>query len=212
MLDRDSANPARFKGHLDLLLPRQPKLVRGHHAALDYELARAFMGNLRLRSALSARCLEFTILTVARSGEALGATWSEIDLDRRVWTVPAVRMKAGAQHQVPLTDAAISLLKILKRDTVSPEQRIFSINGAIRSNMAMSMLLRRMGYGHVTVNGFRSTFRDWAGDCTNHPREIVEMALAHTIQNKAEKAYRRGIALDRRRELMNDWSRFLLTQ
>jgi integrase len=166
------------------------------------------MAQLRTRKALAARCLEFTILTAARSGEALGATWGEIDFQDRLWTVPADRMKAGAEHTVPLSDSAIALLKSLLPREMSPESRIFAINGASRSNMAMAMLLRRMGYD-VTTHGFRSTFRDWAGDRTNHPREVIEAALAHTIQNKAEKAYRRGTAVERRRLLMHEWDDYL---
>jgi len=208
-LPRDAPNPARLKGHLDFLLPKQPSLTRGHHAALPYGETAAFMTQLRQRSALAARCLEFTILTAARSGEALGATWSEIDLEARLWTVPRERMKAGQEHTVPLSASAIALLQSLQTNESQPADRVFTVGGSHRSNMAMAMLLRRMGFGHVTTHGFRSTFRDWAGDCTSHPREIIEGALAHTIQNKAEKAYRRGTAIDRRRVLMNDWSAFL---
>jgi integrase len=209
-LPRDYANPARLKGHLDHLLPRQPSMTRGHHKALPYKDAPSFMAQLRTRKALAARCLEFTILTAARSGEALGATWGEIDFQDRLWTVPADRMKAGAEHTVPLSDSAIALLKSLLPREMNPESRIFAINGASRSNMAMAMLLRRMDYD-ITTHGFRSTFRDWAGDRTNHPREVIEAALAHTIQNKAEKAYRRGTAVERRRLLMQEWDEYLAT-
>lgn len=206
---RDVANPARWKGHMDFLLPRQPSLSRGHHAALPYKDAPTFMDELRTRAAPAARCLEFTILTAARSGESLGATWAEIDLDQRQWRVPALRMKAAAEHVVPLSDAAVALLEALKPMRDHPEGRVFAVNGAARSNMAMAMLLRRMSHGHITTHGFRSTFRDWAGDCTTYPREIVEAALAHTIQNKAEKAYRRGTAIERRGALMQDWANYL---
>ncbi len=209
LLPRDSANPAHWKGHLDFLLPRQPNLTRGHHAALPYKQAPAFMTLLRARSALAARCLEFTIFTAARSGEALGATWGEIDFDEKLWHVPADRMKAGAPHKVPLSSAALTLLDHLKPDELEPSAKVFAINGAARSNMAMGMLLRRMKFGHVTTHGFRSTFRDWAGDCTEHAREVIEAALAHTLQNKAEKAYRRGTAIERRRVLMQDWADYL---
>lgn len=209
---RDAANPARLKGHLDFLLPKQPSLIRGHHAALPYKEAAAFMTALRERPALAARCLEFTILTAARSGEALGATWGEIDLEEKLWRVPASRMKAGVEHIVPLSKAAVSVLQALHSETVDSAQLVFSVGGASRSNMAMAMLLRRMGFGHITTHGFRSTFRDWAGDCSNHPREIIEAALAHTIQNKAEAAYRRGTAIERRRTLMSDWEVFLSSQ
>ncbi len=206
---RDSMNPALFRGHLALLLPSHSKIERGHHAALPWRDAPAFVAKLRQRPALAARCLEFVILTAARSGEALGATWGEIDLDKKLWTIPAGRMKAGAEHVVPLSDAAVAVLARVKPDAVTATTPVFGIGGAARSNMAMAMLLRRMDYGHVTTHGFRSTFRDWAGDATNQPREIVEQALAHTIQNKAERAYRRGTAVDRRRQLMSEWAQFL---
>jgi len=206
---KDAPNPAQLRGHLDVLLPKQPKLSRGHHAALPFAQAPAFMAQLRGRPALSARCLEFTILTAARSGEALAAAWEEIDFTQKLWHIPAERMKAAIEHVVPLSDAAFELLEQLRKGQDQPKGRIFAVNGAIRSNMAMSMLLKRMGYGNITVHGFRSTFRDWAGDSTTHPREIIEAALAHTIQNKAERAYRRSTAIERRRQLMEDWSEYL---
>ncbi|WCP13574.1 Prophage integrase IntA [Sphingobium sp. AntQ-1] len=209
LIPRDMANPARFKGYLDFLLPKQGGMARGHHAALPYKDVAAFMTALRARSALSARCLEFTILTAARSGEALEATWGEINVADKLWRVPADRMKAGVEHIVPLSDAALAVLDALRPDNVKPTDRIFSINGATRSNMAMAMLLRRMNVNNVTTHGFRSTFCDWAGDCTNYPREIIEAALAHTIQNKAEAAYRRGTAIERRRLLMQEWANYL---
>lgn len=208
-LPRDHANPARLKGHLDHLLPRQAGMSRGHHKALPYQDAAAFMAELRNRIATAARCLEFTILTAARSSEALGATWQEVDLHEGLWRIPASRMKAGVEHVVPLSDAAVALLTAISPEPRKPAAAIFSLNGNARSNMAMAMLLRRMNFDHVTVHGFRSTFRDWAGDCTQHPREVIETALAHTIQSKAEKAYRRGTAVERRRTLMQDWSNYL---
>lgn len=208
-IPRDVANPARLKGHLDFLLPKRPGLVRGHHAALPYKDAPAFMASLRKRPALAARCLEFTILTAARSGEALGATWGEIDQTEKLWRVPGSRMKAGVDHVVPLSDAAMALLEHFHHDKAKAEDRIFMIDGAARSNMAMAMLLRRMDMSHITTHGFRSTFRDWAGDCTSFPREIIEAALAHTISNKAEAAYRRGTAIERRRTLMAEWADYL---
>lgn len=207
-LPRDYANPARLKGHLDHLLPRQMGMSRGHHKALPYKDAPKFMVELSQRRALAARCLEFTILTAARSGEALGATWHEIDLSEKLWRVPASRMKAGVEHVVPLSDAAVVLLEALKPANEDSSEKVFAVQGAARSNMAMAMLLRRMGY-EVTTHGFRSTFRDWAGDCTAHPREIIEAALAHTIKNKAEKAYRRGTAIERRRILMKEWATYV---
>lgn len=209
-LPRDFANPARLKGHLDHLLPRQPGMTRGHHKALPYKDASRFMEELRQRKAPAARCLEFTILTAARSGEALGATWQEIDFGEQLWRVPASRMKAGAEHVVPLTGAAMRVLEAMRTASPDPGEKVFAVRGAARSNMAMAMLLRRMGYA-ITTHGFRSTFRDWAGDCTTHPREIIEAALAHTIQSKAEKAYRRGTAIERRRALMDEWAEYLRT-
>ncbi len=209
LIPRDNANPARLKGHLDFLLPKQPSLTRGHHAALPYRDAPDFMKSLRERSALSARCLEFTILTAARSGEALGTTWQEIDFEHGLWRLPGARMKAGVDHVVPLSSAAIALLEKLQPKVPIPTDLVFSVRGASRSNMAMAMLLRRMSFGHITTHGFRSTFRDWAGDCTSHPREVIEAALAHTIQNKAEAAYRRSTAVERRRALMAEWDTFL---
>ena len=206
--ERESINPAALKGHLALLLPKQSDMVRGHHKALPYAEMPSFMINLRARSALAARCLEFTILTGARSGEALEATWSEIDLKQRRWTVPASRMKAGQEHVVPLSGAVVTLLETLRPDHPKPNDRIFAIAGATRSNMAMALLLRRMSVA-VTVHGFRSTFRDWAGDETQYAREIVEQALAHSVGSKVERAYRRGTAIERRRELMDAWACFL---
>jgi integrase len=206
---KDAINPAAWRGHLALLLPTQSKLERGHHAALGYRETPAFFAKLNARPAVAARCLEFTILTAARSSEALGASWEEMDPDAETWTVPASRMKAGVEHVVPLSSKAVELLKSLIPKHHSPGDPIFAVSGAVRSNMAMAMLLRRMNYGHVTTHGFRSTFRDWAGDETAFPREIIEQALAHTIQNKAERAYRRGTAIERRRELMEAWAAFL---
>ncbi|ADJ22488.1 integrase family protein [Hyphomicrobium denitrificans ATCC 51888] len=206
---RDAMNPASWRGHLALLLPKQPKLARGHHAALPYKEAPAFMVELRKRPALAARCLEFVILTAARSGEALGATWGEIDFAEKIWTVPAGRMKAGAEHVVPLSEAAITLLETLKPERPKPANLIFAVGGAARSNMAMAMLLRRMGRSDLTTHGFRSTLRDWAGDTTNFPRDLIEAALAHTIENKAERAYRRGTAIEQRRALMEAWAAYL---
>jgi integrase len=207
---RDAMNPAAWRGHLALILPSQSKLARGHHAALPWSEAPAFMSALQQRVAGAAECLQFAILTAARSGEALGATWGEIDLEKGLWTVPPARMKAGAEHCVPLSSSAVTLLNEIQPKDPGSSDLVFAVRGAARSNMAMAMLLRRMGFGHITVHGFRSTFRDWAGDATSHPRELVEQALAHTIQNKAERAYRRGTAIERRRELMQDWCDYLL--
>jgi integrase len=206
---RTGENPARWRGHLDLLLPRRPKTSKGHHAALAFADAADFMRELGSRPALAARALEITILTAARSGEALGMTWSEVDLEQALWSVPAERMKAGVEHQVPLSAQAVTILKAVRPKRVKPHEFIFQTSaGKKLSNMSMAMLLRRMGRDDITVHGFRSTFRDWAGETTVFPREIVEMALAHTIVSKTERAYRRGRSLEKRRELMDAWARY----
>ncbi len=172
----------------------------------------AFMAKLRTRSAIAARALEFTILTAARTGESLGATGSEFDLANAIWTVPAERMKAGKPHRVPLSDIATALLiKLAAEWGAAPGDFVFPGSKPNRplSNMSMAMLLRRMEVHAVTVHGFRSTFRDWVGEETRYPREVAEAALAHTIGNEVERAYRRGDALDKRRELMSAWREYL---
>jgi integrase len=203
-------NPATWKGNLEHLLPAQRKGPKQHHAAMPYEKAPAFFQRLANQSSISAKALQFTILTAARTGEALGARWQEIDLDRSLWTVPAVRMKAGKEHQVPLSAAAVTLLKTLKQGR-DGEDYVFPGQSRKKplSNMSMLMLLRRMKVEEFTVHGFRSTFRDWAGDKTDFAREVVEHALAHTVGSQVERAYRRGHALEKRRGLMEAWARFL---
>jgi integrase len=205
---REGENPARWRGHLDHLLPRPSKLSRGHHAAMPYEVVAVFIAKLREREATAALALEFCILTAARSGEVLGARWSEIDLDKKIWTVPANRMKAGREHRVPLSSRAIVILRKLQKlktgEFVFPGQ---TPNKPL-SNMSMEMVLRRMKIENATVHGFRSSFRDWAGNISNFPREITETALAHVIGDKAEQAYRRGDALEKRRKLMEAWSSY----
>ena len=202
---RSGENPARWRGHLANLLPSRPKLSRGHHKALPYDEVPALLSALRSHRAVSALALEFTILTAARSGEVLGASWEEIDFKKRAWTIPAHRMKAGREHRVPLSDQAIHILRLaqkLGKTHVFPGQR-----GGAMSSMAMLMLLRRMQPG-ITVHGFRSSFRDWAAECTGYSHEVCEMALAHTIDNKAEAAYRRGDLFEKRRRLMDDWANY----
>jgi integrase len=202
-------NPARWRGHLDNLLPRRQALSRGHHAAIPYQEVPAFMAELAKRQSMAARALELTIYCASRSGEILGATWAEFDLDNAVWAIPATRMKAGRQHRVPLSAPALSLVTALREastsDFVFPGQK----PGRPLSNMAMEMLLRRMKRLDVTVHGFRSSFRDWAGETTAFPREIAEAALAHVVGDQTERAYRRGDALARRRELMEAWAKFI---
>ncbi len=202
---RSGENPARWRGHLDQLLPKRQRLSRGHHAALPYDAMPDFMTDLRGRSAVAARALEFTILTAARSGEMLGAQWDEIDLEKKVWIIPPARMKAGREHRVPLSPRAMEIVKAMRK--LGSEGFVFPGPKLKKplSSMAMAMLLRRMK-AEITVHGFRSTFRDWASETTGFPHEVCEMALAHTIGNKAEAAYRRGDLFDKRRKLMEAWA------
>jgi integrase len=205
---REGVNPARWRGHLDKLLPAPSKVAKvEHHAALPASEVGAFMLRLRKCGGMGARALEFAILTAARSGEVRGATWGEIDTDTKVWTVPGGRMKAGREHRVPLSADALALLAALPRmagtDLVFPAPR-----GGMLSDMTLTAVLRRMDVP-ATAHGFRSTFRDWAAERTAYPNEVCEMALAHTIENKAEAAYRRGDLFEKRRVMMADWAKFL---
>lgn len=208
---RNRENPARWKGHLANLLPARKKLTRGHHKALPFQELSAFVSALRARPAEAARALEFLILSAARMAEVLGATWSEIDIDSRVWTVPAARMKAGKEHRVPLSETAVEILR--QQRALRPNDRATDLvfqgprHGAPLSNMACSALLKRMGV-EVTSHGFRSTFRDWAGEATDFPREVAEAALAHQVGDEVERAYRRGDALEKRRKMMAAWADF----
>lgn len=205
---REGENPARWRGHLDHLLPKPSKLARGHHAAMAYEDVSNFVGHLREREATAALALEFCILTAARSGEVLGARWSEFDLDKKIWTVPANRMKAGREHRVPLSPRVVAILRQLEE--LKAGEFVFPGQAPSKplSGMAMEMMLRRMNIQNATVHGFRSSFRDWAGNVSNFPREVVETALAHVIGDKAEQAYRRGDALEKRRKLMDAWAAY----
>ncbi|MGK2912212.1 MAG: tyrosine-type recombinase/integrase [Sphingobium sp.] len=206
---RSGENPARWKGHLELLLPRKPQIGPAHHAALPFDEISEFMKKLALRPASAARALELTILTAARSGETLGMTWGEIDWEAAIWTLPPERMKAGRMHQVPFNEASLRILTALRPSHPDAKEKVFAgKHGKPLSNMAMSMLLRRMGYDGITVHGFRSTFRDWAGETTTFSREDVETALAHTVTSKTERAYRRGTALEKRRQIMTAWASF----
>ena len=202
------ANPARWRGHLDKLLSKRARLTRGHHAAMPFGDVPDFVARLRTSQAIAALALEFIILTAARSGEALGARWTEIDMKAKVWTVPRERMKAGIEHRVPLSDRAVDILKTMQ--AVSRGELVFPSHRSDRplSGMACPMLLRRMGVVNATVHGFRSAFRDWCGESTTFPREIAEAALAHAVGDAVERAYRRGDALERRRKLMDDWARY----
>jgi integrase len=207
-IEENRSNPARWRGHLDKLLPKRPKLARGRHKAMPYTEVAGFVFKLREREALAALALELTILTAARSGEVLGARWDEVDLQAKVWTVPAERMKAAREHRIPLSERAVQILQKLSDartdEYVFPGQR----PGRPLSNLAMTMLIRRMGTGDITIHGFRSTFRDWAGNETHFQREVAEAALAHVVGDKAEQAYRRGDALEKRREMMEAWARY----
>lgn len=203
-----AANPARWRGHLDHLLPRRARLARGHHAALPWEDLPAFMLDLRDRPGTGARALEWCILTAARIGEALGTRWREIDREAAVWECPADRMKAGKPHRVPLSPAAMALLE--RMPAGGPDDLVFpgAKRGKPLSNMVMKALFIRMGREGITTHGFRSTFRDWAGEATPHPREVCEAALAHAVGDAVEQAYRRGDALAKRRVLMSDWAAY----
>jgi len=203
---RTGENPAAWRGNLQNSLAKRKKLQRGHHAALPYAEVPAFMAELRTRPAMAARALEFTILTAARTGEAVGAKWSEIDLAKKVWTVPAERMKAKTEHVVPLSGRCLEIIAELKEAAVG--EYVFPAPRKPLSGMAMLMLLRRMKRDDLTVHGFRSSFRDWCGDETSFPREIAEAALAHKVGNEVEQAYRRSSALEKRRKLMDAWARF----
>ena len=210
---RTGPNPAQWRNHLDRLLPKRTKLSRGHHGAMPFADVPAFMERLRTLDTAGARAFEFLILTAARTGEALGARWGEIDLAGKVWTIPAARMKAAREHRVPLSGRALAILaemallydgKPEPTDAIFPGRRL----GQPASNMVLEMILRRFNLKSegVTAHGFRSAFRDWCGEATNFPREVAEAALAHTIGNAVEAAYRRGDALEKRRVLMETWA------
>lgn len=210
---RTGDNPAAWRGHLSLLLPKPKKLARGHHAAMPFASVPALMERLRERQGVASLALQFAILTAARSGEVRGATWQEVGLDKALWTIPAARMKAGREHRVPLSNQAIEVLRRAApfRSTSDGDDALVfpgSRRGAPLSDMSLSAVLRRLDLD-CTVHGFRSSFRDWCGDATSFPRELAEQALAHVIGSKVEAAYRRGDALAKRRELMSAWAAFL---
>lgn len=207
---RSGENPAAWRDNLEPILGKRRKLSRGHHQALAHDQVRSFVAALRRSGGIAAQALEFTILTAARTGEVIGAQWSEFDLKGGVWTVPADRMKAGREHRVPLSARAIAILeaasKVKRDDTnvVFPGQ---SADGVL-SNMAMAAVLKRMQRDDITVHGFRSTFRDWAGEVSSFANEVCEMALAHAIRDKAEAAYRRGDLFEKRRSMMEAWAAY----
>jgi integrase len=206
---RVGENPARWRGHLSHLLPKRGKLTRGHHAAMAYQDVPAFMTRLRQVDTIAARALEFAILTAARSGEVYGARWSEIDPESKVWIMPANRTKAGREHRVPLCDQAVRIIERLAPLRTSEFVFAGHRKGKPLSHVAMAKVLDRMGVEGATVHGFRSAFRDWAGNETHFAREVAEAALAHVVGDAAEQAYRRGDALEKRRALMTAWEQYL---
>ena len=206
---RQGENPARWKGHLEHSLAKPSKVSKvKHHAAMSYQALPAFMSVLRGRTGTGAKALELLILTGCRSGEIRGAVWSEIDLDSKLWVIPANRMKMAQEHRVPLSEAALDLLNTMLRiqgtDLVFPSAK----PNTPQSDMTLTAVLRRCGGGNFTVHGFRSCFRDWLAETTNYPNEACELALAHSISNKVEAAYRRGDMLDKRFSMMNDWANY----
>jgi integrase len=210
---REGENPARWRGHLDHLLPARGKVRRvEHHAALPYAELPGLLVALREQQGIAARALEFTILTASRTGETIGARWSEFDLLNKTWTVPAERMKASREHRVPLSARALAIVQEMQALRPAGEANGFVFRGGkagrALSNMAFLMLLRRMGRDDLTAHGFRSSFRDWAAERTHFPSEVVEMALAHAVGSKVEAAYRRGDLFGKRRRLMEAWATF----
>lgn len=220
---RNGENPARWKGHLDHILPARNKVQKAkHHAALDYRKIAEFMAALNAVDGMGARALEFAILTATRSGEVRGATWAEIDQKAGVWIIPAERMKAEREHRVPLSPAVLAMLESLPR--MAGTALIFpSAKNDILSDMTLTAVIRRMHAANtktgnagwsdssgkvITAHGFRSSFRDWAGETTAYPREVIEHALAHQLKDKAEAAYQRGDLLDKRRRLMAEWAAY----
>jgi integrase len=210
---RSGENPARWRGHLSNLLPARSKVAPvEHHAALPWDEIGAFMPALKAQAGVAAKALEFAILTAARSGEVLGARWSEFDLSAKVWSIPAARMKAGREHRIPLSPPALAVLTEMAKLRTDKAKDGFVFPGAATgrplSIMAMTMVLRRMKRGDLTVHGFRSTFRDWTRETTGTPREVAEAALAHVVGDKTEAAYARGDLFSKRVRLMSDWAKF----
>jgi integrase len=206
---REGENPARWKGHLEHSLAKPNKVSKvQHHAAMPFQEMPSFMKELNARSGMGAKALELLILTGCRSGEIRGASWSEIDLKNKIWTIPASRMKMAQEHRIPLSETAMELLSALPRledtDLVFPSAK----QNAPLSDMTLTAVLRRCGGEDFTVHGFRSCFRDWLAETTNYPNEACELALAHKISNKVEAAYRRGDMLDKRFQMMNDWANY----
>jgi len=208
---RTGDNPARWKGHIENVLPSRSKVQQtNHHAALPFAKIPTFIASLQQREGVAARALEFLILCASRTGEVIGTTWNEIDLVAKTWTIPAERMKAKKEHRVPLSDRALEILRALPREDGNDFVFIGPRKNGL-SNMAMATVLRRMERDDITVHGFRSSFRDWAAERTGHANFVVEMALAHTVGNAVEAAYRRGDLFEKRMRLMGEWARFCTT-
>jgi integrase len=202
-ISANEANPARWKGHLDHLLPKRSQLSRGHHAAMPYAEVPAFIGKLQEQQSVAALALEFAILTAARWGEVQGAGWSEIDLDAKVWTIPGARMKSGREHRVPLPERAVEIVE--KMAAIRHSEFLFPGRHGSLSRPPVAELVP----AGATIHGFRSSFRDWCGNETSFPREIAEQALAHATGDATERAYRRGDALAKRRALIDAWAQFI---
>jgi integrase len=217
MEKREGDNPARWQGHLKHLLASPDKIAPvEHHAALDYRTIGTFMAELREREGVGALALEFTVLTCARTGETLGAMWDEIDLDEKLWIVPAHKIKAGREHRVPLSKAALAVLHKVRNITnmiggaVAESKFVFPNDrtGRQLSENALSSILKRMKYDHVTTHGMRSAFRDWAGEESHFPNDLAELALAHKVGTKVEQAYRRRTGFNKRRLLAEAWAKY----
>lgn len=208
---RRGENPAAWRDNLANILPSKSKLTRGHHAAMGYNDVPGFVSLLREHDGISAKALEFLILNANRTGEVLGAKWDEVDMVAKIWTIPGERMKSGREHRVPLSEAALSVLHRLHNQRFGDNPYIFPGQKKDRplSNMSLTMVIRRMKIEGVTVHGFRSAFRDWAGDKTSFPREVAEAALAHTVGDETERAYRRSDAIEKRRKLMDAWEKYI---
>lgn len=207
---REGENPARWRGHLDKLLPKPSKVAKvKHHAAMPWDELPDFMKVVSQKQGASFRAMEMAIMTACRTSEVLNATWEEIDLTANTWTIPPERMKAGGEHRVPISKQLRRLLEALPRLSGSPYVFPGARAGRPLSNMAMMMALRGLGFENLTMHGFRSTFRDWAAECTNHPRDVCEQALAHSLGSKVEAAYRRSDLFSKRACLMDDWADFL---
>ncbi len=216
---RDGSNPARWRGHLDKLLPAPAKVKRmrnggavAHHPAMPYERVPAFLAEVRALKSISSMALELLILTATRTSEVLQATWSEVDMEAATWLIPASRTKTRQAHQVPLSEAAMAVLERVPRVAGNPYIFPGARHGRPLSNMALLQVMRGLGYGvsgergDAVPHGFRSAFRDWSGEVSHYPRDVCEMALGHAIENKVEAAYRRGALLAKRRNMMQDWS------